>query len=114
MTTTAQTQKDTLFYIKRITGFILLLILSAVFLFSAYSKSGVVFMHGRLMDSPDGFDSFQWTFLGLGINSVLLAGIIARIFIAIEWMLGIFLLFHIFLKQFTYRAVIILLSLFII
>jgi len=104
----------TLFYIKRITGAILLLALSATFFYSAYSKSGIEFRGFHLISNDNAFDSFQWTFLDLGINSVIAAGIIARLFIGLELLLGLFLLFHIFLRQFTYPAVIAILTIFII
>lgn len=97
-------QKGVLFYIKRITGFILLLALSGVFFYSAYSK----------IYSENAFDNFQWTFLDLGINSIIASGVIARFMIGMEVLLGLFLLCHIFLKQFTYRAVIAILMVFIV
>ena len=97
-------QNKTSFYIKRISGLILLLAMAAVFFFSAYSK----------MYSQAAFDSFQWSFIDLGINSTFLSGILARLMIAFECMLGLFLLLHIYLKQFTYPAIIGLLSVFII
>lgn len=40
------------------------------------------------------------------------AGIVARLMIAMEFVLGLFLLFHIFLKKFTYPAVLAVLSVF--
>jgi hypothetical protein len=42
------------------------------------------------------------------------AGIIARLFVGLELMLGLFLLCHIFLRKFTYPAVIAILSIFIV
>ncbi len=104
MDTITQTGRTGIFYFKRITGAILLVALSATFFFSAWSK----------IYSDNAFDNFQWTFLDLGINSVLVAGIIARVMIGFEFMLGLFLLAHIFLKQFTYKAVIATLLVFII
>lgn len=95
-------QKNASFYIKRIIGAILLVALSATFFFSAYSK----------VYSENAFDNFQWTFLDLGINSIVVAGIVARVMIGFEFMLGLFLLAHIFLKQFTYKAVIAVLVMF--
>ena len=106
-----------LFYLKRITGLILLLALAATFFYSAYTKSGVEFKGFWLVETPksgNAFDSFQWTFFDLGINSVLAAGVIARLMIGFEFLLGLFLLFHIFLKKFTYRAILVVLSVFII
>jgi hypothetical protein len=99
-----QDSKGTAFYIKRITGAILLLALAATFLFSAYSK----------IYSDNAFDNFQWTFLDLGFSSFLVAGIMARLMIGLELLLAILLLGHIYLKQFTYKAIIAILSIFII
>ena len=109
-----QVTKSTSFYIKRSLGFCLLLALSATFFYSAYTKSGIQFLHFKLLANDNAFDSFQWTFLDLGINSITAAGIIARLMIGFELLLGLFLLFHIFLKRFTYNAVILVLSVFII
>lgn len=94
----------TLFILKRAIGLLLLLALSATFFFSAWSKSY----------SENAFDNFQWTFLDLGISSTVVAGIIARLMIGMELMLGLFLLAHIYLKKFTYKAVIAILVVFII
>lgn len=97
MDTTPQPgRRNASFYIKRITGALLLVALSATFFFSGYSK----------IYSENAFDNFQWTFLDLGINSAVGAGIIARVMVGFEFMLGFFLLAHIFLKQFTYKVVI--------
>lgn len=96
--------RTTGFYLKRIAGIILLVSLAATFLFSAYSK----------VYSENAFDSFQWTFLELGLNSIVVAGIIARIMIGLEFMLGLFLLGHIYLRKFTYKAILALLVVFII
>ena len=90
--------------VQRIIGLILLVLLSGVFFFSAYSK----------IYSSNAFDNFQWTFLDLGINSQLASGIIARMMIGFEFLLGLFLLAHIFLKKFTYKAIIATLAVFII
>ncbi len=103
-TTLQPTQGRAAFYVKRTIGAILILALSATFLFSGYSK----------IYSDSAFDNFQWTFLGIGINSVVMAGVIARLMIGFEFLLGLLLLAHVFLKQFTYKAVIITLSVFIV
>ncbi|MBS1687777.1 MAG: hypothetical protein JSS96_03570 [Bacteroidetes bacterium] len=97
-----QANRQASFYIKRTIGLLLLLALAAVFLFSAYSK----------IFDENAFDAFRWTFLDLGVNSVKTAGIIARLFIGFEFMIGLFLLSHIFLKSFTYPLTIISLLLF--
>lgn len=102
MTVPFKSANQPFYYVKQVTGFILLLLLAAVFLFSGYSK----------IYSQNSFDAFQWTFLDLGIKSITLAGIIARVLIGFEFLLGGFLLFHIFLRSFTYKAVITLLIIF--
>jgi len=114
MDTTSQAPKGAIFYLKRITGLILLLALSATFFYSAYSKSGISFQGFHLVENDSSFDSFQWTFLDMGISSMLVAGIIARVMIGLELLLALFLLCHIFLKAFTYKAVIAILAIFIV
>lgn len=84
------------FSAKRIPGLILLILLAGVFFFSGYSK----------IHSYNAFDNFQWTFIDLGFDSQLVAGILARGMIGLEFMLGLFLLLHIYLEKFTYKAVI--------
>ncbi|MBA3829183.1 MAG: hypothetical protein H0X33_09630 [Taibaiella sp.] len=97
-------QKNTpVFYFQRIFGVILLLAMAGVFIFSAASK----------LYDPNAFDSFRWAFLDLGVSSITTAGVIARLFIGFEFTLGLFLLAHIFLKAFTYPAIIGLLVFFI-
>jgi hypothetical protein len=107
-------QRNTSFYIQRTIGLLLLLALSATFFYSAYTKSGVLISHFHLLANDNAFDSFQWSFLDLGISSITFAGIIARLMIGFELLLGLFLLFHIRLRPFTYNAVIAVLSVFII
>ncbi len=109
------------FYIARVCGLLLLLAMSATFFYSAYTKCGIEFqLKGwlpQVVETPataNAFDSFQWTFLDLGISSIFVSGVIARLMIGMEVLLGAFLLFHIFLRQFTYKAVIAVLSVFII
>jgi len=114
MDTASTVRNGVIFYLKRITGLILLLALSATFFYSAYSKSGISFQGFHLLETDNSFDSFQWTFLDMGISSMIAAGIIARLMIGLELLLALFLLFHIFLKQFTYKAVIAVLAIFII
>ena len=104
MDSTSTVQRTASFYIGRVTGVILLLALSAVFFYSGYSK----------IYSDNAFDNFQWTFLDLGISSMTLAGIVARTMIGLEFLLGLFLLFHVFLRRFTYPAVITVLAIFIV
>ena len=104
MDDTLRPHRKVSFYIGRIIGIILLLAMSATFFYSAYSK----------IYSDNAFDNFQWTFLDLGINSIFVTGVIARMMIGMELLLGLFLLFHIYLKQFTYPAIIMVLGVFII
>ncbi len=117
MNDVAHNTRKVSYYIARITGLLLLLAMSATFFYSAYTKSGVEFRHFLLVETPassNAFDSFQWSFLDLGINSIFISGILARMMIGMELLMGMFLLFHIFLKQFTYKAVIVILSVFIV
>lgn len=86
------------FYLKRITGLILLLSLSAVFLFSAGTKIIAI-------------QPFEWSFLDILPVTVTTAAVIARLFIGLEIAIGLFLLAHIFLRRFTYRASLVLLAL---
>ena len=113
--------KSTSFYIQRIIGAILLVALAAVFFYSAYTKLGVLFHWQtgsgfpiKLIADDNSFDSFQWTFLDLGISSIIAASFIAHFMIGFELLLGFLLLFHVYLKSFTYKVVIAVLSVFII
>lgn len=99
-----QSRNSISFYIQRIIGTILLLALAATFIYSAYSK----------IYSDNAFDNFQWTFLDIGISSIVVAGIIARLMIGLELFLALLLLGHVFLRKFTYKAVIAILCVFII
>lgn len=81
--------RNAAFYIKRTVGCLILLCLSAVFLFSAYSK---------LMS----IEPFEWTFIDIGAPGITSAAILARVFIGLEALIGFFLLFHIYLKAATY------------
>jgi len=94
-----KTSATPFFYIQRILGFILLLSLAAVFLFSGISKLYA-------------FEQFLWNVMDVGISNMMLAGIIARLFIGLELLLGAFLALHIYLKSFTYPAVMALLIFF--
>lgn len=109
----------TFFYLKRTLGFILLLAVACVFLYSAYSKifSGFHFSKSFFSSKDnffadaftidnDAFDAFRWKFLDFGFNSITLAGAAARLVIGMELVIGFFLLFHIFLRRFTYPLVI--------
>ncbi len=88
-----------LFYIKRIIGLLVLLALSGVFLFSGFSKL-----------QTQALDAFEWTFMDMGFSNPIAASVIAHLFIGLEFLTGLFLLFHIYLKQVTYPLTITLLS----
>ncbi len=117
MDTASHGPKGAIFYLKRITGLILLLALSATFFYSAYTKSGVGLEGIYLVNSPNAtnaFDSFRGHSLIWDSAASSFTGVIARVLIGFELLLGLFLLFHIFLKSFTYKAVIAVLTIFII
>lgn len=99
MDITTEQRRTTAFYIKRITGLILLLAMAAVFLFSGISKLFA-------------FERFIWNIMDAGVSQMTAASILARLFISFEIMLGLFLVAHIFLRAFTYPAIIALLTLF--
>ncbi|PZF74236.1 MauE/DoxX family redox-associated membrane protein [Taibaiella soli] len=80
------------FTISKGIGMVLLLALAGTFLFSAYTKLIAV-------------EPFEWAFWDLGIHNSVAVSIIARLFIGLEAMIGLFLLAHIYLKQVTYPAV---------
>jgi hypothetical protein len=88
--------KNWKFYLARSIGALLLTAMAAVFFFSAYSK----------IYTDNAFDNFQWTFIDIGISSINVAGILARGMIGLELMLGLLLLGHVYLRSFTYKAVI--------
>lgn len=85
------------FYLSKGIGILLLLALAATFLYSAYTKLIAV-------------EPFEWAFWDLGIHNNVAVSIIARLFIGIEAMIGLFLLAHIYLKQVTYPAVLVFLG----
>jgi uncharacterized membrane protein YphA (DoxX/SURF4 family)/glutaredoxin len=80
-------------FLKKITGLILLLLIAAVFLFSGISKLFA-------------FEQLLWNIMDVGISNMLVAGIIARLLIAAELVIGCFLLLHLYLRQITFPAVI--------
>ena len=101
--------------LQRILTTFLWLSLALIFLYSAYSKlflgfdfhksffraTNNFFLDAFIID-VDAFDHFRWTFLDIGINSMLLAGVLARLMIGFEFMLGFLLLFRIQLKKITH------------
>lgn len=89
---------------KHIVGALILVALAAVFIYSGWSK----------IHTDNAFDNFQWTFLDLGINSLWVSGIVARLMIGMEFFIALMLLGHIYLKEFTYPAVLVILGVFIV
>ncbi|MES2477917.1 MAG: MauE/DoxX family redox-associated membrane protein [Bacteroidota bacterium] len=73
---------------KSIIGFILLLLLSAIFIFSAVAKFITI-------------EPFEWTFMDMGIPNSF-SFFLARFFIGFEFLLALFMLGHFYLKKFTY------------
>ncbi len=88
-----------LFILKRSFGLLLLLAMSAVFFYSASSKLYSI-------------EAFEWTFVDIGISNYTIATIFARLLIGLEFAIGAFLLFHIYLSKVTYPITIGLLSIF--
>jgi hypothetical protein len=73
---------------KSIIGFIILLLLSGVFIFSAVAKFNSI-------------EPFEWTFMDMGLPNGI-AFFLARFFIGFEFLLAFFMLGHIYLKKLTY------------
>ncbi|NCX96522.1 MAG: hypothetical protein EBX41_08960, partial [Chitinophagia bacterium] len=88
---------------RRIAGILLIVALSGTFFFSGWSK----------IHSDNAFNSFHWTFLDIGLPGLGFTGILARIMIGFEFFLGFLLISHVYLKSFTYKAVMGLLLIFI-
>lgn len=88
--------QSSFFYPKRIIGLLLLLTVAAVFLFSGISKLYTL-------------EQLVWNIMDAGVTNMTLASVLARFFIGFELLLGFFLIAHIYLRSFTYLAVIALL-----
>jgi thiol-disulfide isomerase/thioredoxin len=73
---------------KNISGFILVLLLGAVFVFSAVTKFISI-------------EPFEWTFMDMGLPGNI-AFFLARFFIGFEFALAFLLIFALFLRRFTY------------
>jgi len=73
---------------QRIFGFVLLLILSDLFFFSAITKLVAI-------------EPFEWTFMDLGFANGP-AHFFARFFVGLELLIGVFLLAHFYLRRITY------------
>lgn len=69
-------------------GFVLLLLMSAVFIFSAVAKFLTI-------------EPFEWTFMDMGLPNMF-SFFLARFFIGFEFLLALFMLGHFYLKRFTY------------
>lgn len=95
----ATTDRNIQFYIKRITGALLLIGIATVFFISAISKL-------------QSMEPFEWTFIDMGIKSSTYASVAAHLFIGLEFAISLFLLLHIYLKQITYPLTIGLLVIF--
>lgn len=93
----SEARRSAAYYVRFVLGLLLTLGLAAVFIYSALSK-------------VYSLEPFSWSILDLAPVGLTAAGILARIFIGIEFLLGAFLLAHLFLKQFTYKAVLIFLG----
>lgn len=87
----SEARKPAAYYFRFILGLLLTLGLAAVFIYSALSK-------------VYSLEPFSWSFMDLMPVGITTAGILARIFIGFEFLLGAFILTHLFLKSFTYKA----------
>lgn len=74
--------------LKSTIGFILLLLLSAIFIFSAITKFVSI-------------EPFEWTFMDMGLPNTF-SFFLARFFVGFEFLLALFMLAHFYLKKFTY------------
>ncbi|HTN16344.1 MAG TPA: MauE/DoxX family redox-associated membrane protein [Chitinophagaceae bacterium] len=73
---------------RSIIGFILLLLLSGTFVFSAVAKFITI-------------EPFEWTFMDMGLSGPF-SFFLARFFVGFEFLLAFFMLAHVYLKRFTY------------
>jgi len=85
--------------IKKILFSILSALMGGIFIFSAYTKLYPV-------------EPFEYTFVDLGLSNWQLAPFIARLLIALEFLIGVLLILNILLKKFTYKLGIITLIIF--
>ncbi len=84
--------------VRNAIGLLLLLALAGVFFLSGWSKLQTI-------------EPFSWSFIDVLPVGITGAGVIARIFIGLEWAIGAWLAAHLFLRRVTYKATIILLVL---
>ncbi len=73
----------------RILGIFLSVLLGLIFIYSGYSKLYPV------------IETFEFTFIDIGLANWYTAPIIARLFIALELFTGLFLILNVRLKKFT-------------
>ena len=85
--------------LKKILFSIIAALLGGVFIFSAYTKLYPV-------------EPFEYTFVDLGLSNWQLAPFIARLLIALEFLIGVLLILNILLKKITYKLGIITLIIF--
>lgn len=78
---------------KKITFIVLSILLGAVFLLSAYTKLYPI-------------EPFEYTFVDLGFINWEMAPFAARLMIALEFIIGVFLIFNFNPKKFTYKLAI--------
>lgn len=79
--------------LKSTIGFILLLLLSAIFIFSAVTKFVSI-------------EPFEWTFMDMGLPNTF-SFFLARFFVGFEFLLALFMLGHFYLQKFTYPITIV-------
>lgn len=85
--------------LKKIAFSFICSLIGIVFIFSAYTKLYPI-------------EPFEYTFVDLGLSNWQMAPFIARLLIALEFLIGLLLFFNLALKQFTYKAAIITLLIF--
>ena len=85
--------------ISKVFFFILCSILGLVFLYSGYTKL-------------DPIESFEYTFVDLGIGGWKLAPFIARFMIGLEFLIGFLLILNLYIKRFTLKLTMISLVIF--
>jgi hypothetical protein len=85
--------------IKKILFSIISALMGGIFIFSAYTKLYPV-------------EPFEYTFVDLGLSNWQLAPFVARLLIALEFLIGVLLILNIMLKKFTYKLSIVTLVIF--
>jgi len=85
--------------LKKILFSIISALMGGIFIFSAYTKLYPV-------------EPFEYTFVDLGLSNWQLAPFIARLLIALEFLIGVLLILNILLKKFTYKLSVVTLVIF--